>query len=142
MEKGKGALVRRGRQADDKRVKILQHLAPDVVDGAVALVHDDAVEELRRVFFVVDHFLRRFAVGGHISAERGFLRRLVQLLTLQDGVHPLDGADVNLCISRHPGGFQAVHTVDVGKWPGVVVRDIGQEFPLRLSSQAFGVHQE
>ena len=142
MEKGKGTFVRCGRQANDKCVKIFQHLTPDIVNRSMALVHNDAVKELRRIFFVVDHFLWRFAVGGDILAEWGLLCGLVQVLALQNRVHPLDGADVDLRISRHPGGFQAVHAVDVGKWPGIVVGGIGQELPLRLLPQTFGVHQE
>ena len=142
MEKGKGTFVRCGRQANDKCVKIFQYLTPDIVNRSMALVHNDAVKELRRIFFVVDHFLWRFAVGGDILAEWGLLCGLVQVLALQNRVHPLDGADVDLRISRHPGGFQAVHAVDVGKWPGIVVGDIGQELPLRLLPQTFGVHQE
>ena len=53
----------------------------DFVDP-VTLVHDDAAEELRRVFFVIDHVLWRFAGGGNILAKWGFLYSLVQLLAL------------------------------------------------------------
>ena len=41
MEKGKGALVRCGRQTDEKGVKVVQHLLPDIVNRAVTLVDDD-----------------------------------------------------------------------------------------------------
>ncbi len=40
VEKGEGGLVRGSGQAHDKGVEILQHLDPDVVNGAVAFIHD------------------------------------------------------------------------------------------------------
>ena len=46
VEEADRLLARRGRQADEMGVEIFQHLPPDGVDGAVALVDDDEVEEL------------------------------------------------------------------------------------------------
>ena len=36
----------RSGEANNKRVEIEQHLAPQLVNGAVALIHNDEVEEL------------------------------------------------------------------------------------------------
>ena len=46
MEEPEGLLVRRGSQADDRGVEVFEHLAPEVVDGAVAFVGHDDVEGL------------------------------------------------------------------------------------------------
>ena len=62
IEKGKGALVRCGGQANEEGVEVVQHLLPNVVDGAVALVNDDAVKKLRRILLVVDYLFGRLAV--------------------------------------------------------------------------------
>lgn len=116
MEKSKGALVQCGGQTNDERIKILQRLAPDILDGAVAFVHDDAAKKFRRIFLVVDYFLRRFAAGGNIRTERSFHCRLIQVLSLQNEVHPLDGADVGLRIGGHSEGLQAVNGSNSGKY--------------------------
>ena len=113
VEKGKGALVRRGRQADHKGVEVVKDLAPHVVDGAVALVHDDAVEGFRRNLGVVHHGQRGLAVGGLQLREGRLFRLLVQLLALENGVHALDGADIDLGAVRDVGTPQAMHRVDL-----------------------------
>jgi hypothetical protein len=48
VEEGVGVLGGRGGQADERGVEVLEHLAPQRVDGAVALVHHHHVEELGR----------------------------------------------------------------------------------------------
>ena len=46
IEEPEGLLGRSGGQPNDKSVEILQHLSPQVVDGAVTLVGHDEVEGL------------------------------------------------------------------------------------------------
>ena len=46
VEEAEGLLGGRGGEADQVGVEVLQHLPPEVVDGAVALVGDDDVEGL------------------------------------------------------------------------------------------------
>ena len=46
VEEGKGALVRRGGQANQEGVEVVQHLLPHIVDGSVTLVNDDAVKRI------------------------------------------------------------------------------------------------
>ena len=46
VEEAEGLLGGRGGEADEGGVEVFQHLAPEVVDGAVALVGDDEVEGL------------------------------------------------------------------------------------------------
>ena len=59
IEEAEGLLVGRGGKADDVGVEIFQHLAPEMIDGAVAFVGDDDVEGLDgdgRVVFDGLHF--------------------------------------------------------------------------------------
>ena len=46
VEEAEGLLAGRGGEADEVGVEVLQHLRPEVVDGAVAFVGDDDVEAL------------------------------------------------------------------------------------------------
>ena len=142
VEEGKGALVRCGSQSNQESVKIIQHLLPHIVDRAVTLVDDDTVEKFRRIFLVVDHLFGGLAVRCGQFVKRSLLRRLVQLLPFQDGIHPLDGTDAHLHIVWQVRVLQPPHTVELGERSVVVIRPIGQKFPLRLLSQALGIHQE
>ncbi len=54
VEEAEGLLAGRGGEADQVGVEVLQHLAPQVVDRAVAFVGDDDVEGLDRELRVVD----------------------------------------------------------------------------------------
>ena len=54
VEEAEGLLGRRGGQADQEGVEVFEHLPPEVVDRAVALVDDDEVEGLDRDGRVVD----------------------------------------------------------------------------------------
>ena len=103
VKKSEGALIRRGCQSYDEGVEILQHLAPDIVDRAVTLVHDDAVEKLRRVFDVINYLPGWFYIGGDIFVKWCFLGGFIQILALQNGIHPLDGADIDLGGQWHSG---------------------------------------
>ena len=46
MKKAEGLLGGRGCETDERGVEVLQNLAPEVVNGAVALVGDDEVKSL------------------------------------------------------------------------------------------------
>ena len=71
---------RRGGEADQEGVEVEQHLAPQVVDGAVTFVDDDEVEEFRRNRRVVRHRWRlalpRRAVESRILLVAGVVVRL------------------------------------------------------------------
>ena len=81
----------------EEGIEVEQHLAPQLVDRAVALVHDDEVEELGRDAGVVDH-VGRLALPRLGGIEGGaFLVAGVELgLALQHRVEPLDGGDDDL----------------------------------------------
>ena len=135
VEKGKGTLVWRSGQANDEGVEIFQHLVPNVVDRPMAFIDDDAVEKLRGNLFVIDDLFCGLCVGSGLLEEGFFLCGFIHFLTLQDGVHPLNGADADLDVIGDIGAVQAANTVKLGKGAVVVIRRIGKEFPLRLLAQ-------
>ena len=77
VEKADGLARGRGGEADEERIEVKHHLAPQFVNGAVALVHDDEVEKLGRDPRVVSHIgrlaLQRF---GRIKAGAFFVARI------------------------------------------------------------------
>ena len=135
VEKGKGTLVWRSGQANDEGVEIFQHLIPNVIDRPMAFIDDDAVEKLRGNLFVIDDLFCGLCVGSGLLEEGFFLCGFIHFLTLQDGVHPLNGADADLDVIGDIGAVQAANTVKLGKGAVVVIRRIGKEFPLRLLAQ-------
>ena len=54
VEEPERLLVRCRRQADNEGVEVVENLSPEPVDRAMALVHDDEVEELDRQGGAVD----------------------------------------------------------------------------------------
>ena len=108
----------------------------------MAFIDDDAVEKLRGIFLVVDDLFRRLRVGPGLLEEGFFLCGFIHFLVLQDGIHPLNGADADLDVIGDIGAVQAANTVKLGKGAVVVIRRIGKEFPLRLFAQRFGVYKE
>ncbi len=74
VEEAVGVLGRRGREADQVGVEVLQHLAPERVDGPVALVDEDDVEELGRHGGVVDDRQRLLRRVGPSSRSACALR--------------------------------------------------------------------
>src|SRR5207237_48559 len=86
-----------GGQADQEGVEVVEHLAPEVVDGAVALVGHDKVEGLDGEGRVVDDGERLLDQGGVGLEEGALLVALVELgLAPEDGVEALDGGDADL----------------------------------------------
>ena len=141
LEEGVGAVVRRGGQADQEGVEVLDHLPPQVVDGAVALVNDDRIEVLRR---------QRGAVGDRLwplAPPSSLLRMLLlracrQVLTLERGVQALDGGDDHLHVAGNEARSQPLNVVELGELAVVVVGDEGHERLLGLLAQVAGVHQK
>ena len=86
VEETKGAGIGRSRETRQKRIEVFDDLPPKVVDRAVAFVHDDEVEELRRDSRVI---LDRAGITGVRGLAVIFLR-LVQRLAGKDRIHPLD----------------------------------------------------
>ena len=57
VEEAEGAFVGRGGEADQAGIEVVEHLLPQVVDAAVALVDDDEVKFFHRHGGVVAHQL-------------------------------------------------------------------------------------
>jgi hypothetical protein len=89
VEKAEGLFARRGGQADEVGVEIFQHLGPEVVDGAVALVGDDDIESLDGdrgvVFDGFGCFENPFQAGG-----RNLVILVGQFPAFEHGVKPLN----------------------------------------------------
>ena len=98
LKKPIGARVWRGGQADEKGVEVFDHLPPEVVDRAVALIDDDEVEELDGNFCVVDDGQR--LLGRLPASSAGFSSSALSSSgsSFEDGVHALNGADADLAI--------------------------------------------
>jgi len=141
FEEGEGAVVRGGGEADEEGVEVFDDLAPEVVDGAVAFIDDDEVEVLDGDFLVVGDgkgFLAaRSGLGGVVLLVGG-----VEFLALEDGIHPLDGGDADLCILRHVGGLEALDGVELGELAVVVVRGESHELLLCLLAEVLGIDEE
>ena len=58
------------------------------------------------------------------------------------GVHPLDGTDANLNISRNEGGLQTANTVQFGEGTIVIIGAVCQKLSFSLLAQALGIHQK
>ena len=105
IKESKCPFIRGSGQTDNKRVKIGQYLTPDIIDGPMTLIDNDAVKEFRRIFRIVNDFLRRFRFRCHIFLKRNFFRALIKFFPLQDRVHSLNGADTDLNIIWNIGTF-------------------------------------
>ena len=134
--------VRRGSQTDDKRIKIGQHLTPDVINRAVALVYDDAIKKFWWNFGIVHNFFRGFAFCRDILCKRCFFCLFVQFFPFEDGVHPLDRTDADLCIRRNVRAFQPVDVIQLREIPWVVIGLVCQEFTFCLLSKAACIHKK
>ena len=94
IEEPEGAFVGGGGEADQKGIKIVEHLFPKVVNGAVALINDDEVKLLNRHVGRVVH--KRHLFLFLLFDPRVFrwifqLGAFVELFAFQNGVEPLDG---------------------------------------------------
>ena len=142
LEEGKCALIRRRCQANQESVEVFQHLAPHVIDGAVAFVNNDTVEEFRRIGRVIDHFTLFLRICGGVLKHGFFFRRLVQFLPGENRVHPLNCADANVDILWNGRFPQSLDDILIREQPGVIVGLVGTKLLLRLDSQTFRVHKE
>ena len=117
-----------GGQADQVGVEVLQHLAPQVVDRAVALVDDDEVEELGRQRGVVDH--RRW-VSRPRQPRRVQGRQPVQPFAEGIGLgYPLLHRRRPLEAEHLAGARHRIGAIrEAGHHPGALVHE-GQRLPI------------
>ena len=136
-----GAVVGRGGEAEEEGVEVVEHLLPEVIDGTVALIDDDEVEEFGRHTVAVDDGERLFRLG-ELFGRAALLGGLVERLVLEDRVEALDGADADLTVGGDVGGFQALDGVELGKLPVIVRGSVGHELLLGLLAEIFRVDEE
>ena len=94
LEEAEGLLGGGRGQPYEEGVEVVEHLPPQVVDGAVALVGDDDVEGVDGDVGVVHDGHGLSAKRGRVEAGDLLLVR-VQLFALEDGVDALDGGDAD-----------------------------------------------
>lgn len=110
LEEAVGAIIRGSGEADKEGVEVIEHLLPDIVDRAVALIDDDEIKELDGDSLVVNNG-HRFLRTGELHGGADFLQRLIERFVLQDGIEPLDGADADLAVSGDVGGLEPLDAV-------------------------------
>ncbi|OPY18288.1 MAG: hypothetical protein A4E24_01991 [Methanomethylovorans sp. PtaU1.Bin093] len=141
IEEPESALVRSGGKPYQESIKIVQHLLPQVVYGAVALIDHDEIELLDRHFLIVHHRQRFLRLPFALSRVR-FLSFLVQLLALQYGIQSLDCGNTHLAVRSHIAGTQPLHIVQLGELAVIVIGSICHELLFRLLAQVSGIHKE
>ena len=170
LEETEGLLGRRGGEADERGVEIFQHLPPEIVDGAMALVRDDEIKFLDGKRGVVFHrnglieqcgravpalfvlwIQRRDAAATFCEDLRhgfqAFNRQVIEIgggfrLAFEHGINALDRAD------DHAGGgveliaAQALDDVFLGELVFVDRRNELLKFLERLVAEIAAIHEE
>lgn len=142
VEEAQRVFGRRGGEADDGRVEVFQHLAPQTVDGTVAFVGDDEVEGLDGDVRVVAERQRLAVLARPLLEAGAFLVLLGQLPAAQQGVQTLDGGDDHLGVRVDARTVQVLDDVGVGEAVGGARRVEVLEFLERLVAEVVAVHQK
>ena len=128
-------------QPYEEGVEVVEHLPPEVVDGAVALVGDDDVEG-------VDWYVGVVHDGRGLSAKRGrveagkLLLVGVELFALEDGVDALDGGDADTADRVDARGLEVLDVVELGEFAFLVRGGESLELAQGLASQVAAVDEE
>ncbi len=126
VEEAQRVLGGRGRQADQEGIEILQHLPPQIVDRAVALVGDDEIDRSR--WGSRGCIPRPLGVSPSAASElqlehgRLFILFLV-LFPLEHRIQPLDGGDGHLADRVDHIGRQPLDVVQLGELAPVIRGD-------------------
>ena len=143
VEVGDGLRRGRGREADERGVEVFEHLPPEVVDGAMALVGDDEIELLDGDGGVVGD------VAGAGDAERGgdfrageIVRAFREFLSPQDRVEALDGADGDAADGVDVRRGEVLDVVEFREEAAGVRRPVAVEFVAGLLAEIRAVHEE
>ena len=143
MEKADGLSGRRRRQTNQERVEIQQHLTPQLVNGAMALVHDDEVKKLWWDARVVNHFWRRpLPRLGRIECGTLLVLRIEIGLPLQHRKQPLNRRDDDLGGRIDRVRLEPLHGVKLRELTRVVDRLKRGELVLRLLAEVAAIHQK
>ena len=136
---GAGVAVR----PDEKGVEVFEHLPPEIVDGAVALVGDDEIEFLDRHGGVVgDVAGARAAEGGGELRAGKVVGALREFFAAQDRVEPLDGADGDAAHVVDVRRGEVLDVVKLGEKTARVRRAVAVELVAGLLAEVRAVHEE
>ena len=142
VEEAEGLFRGRGGEADDVSVEIVEHLAPEVVDGAVALIRDDKVEHFNgngRVVSDGDLIL----AGKSRHESRLLLGARVEVrFALEHGEEPLNCRDADLGDGVELVGLHVLDVVKLGELASVVGGDEGLELLEGLAAEVVAVDEE
>ena len=133
---------RRGGKADEIGIEVFEHLAPEIVDGAVAFIGDDEVEGLDRDVRVVDDRRRLLPKRLAQLVAGAFVDLGVDLFAAQHGVKALDGGDADAADAVELRGLQVLDVVKLGELAAVVGRDELLEFFQGLVAEVAAVDEE
>jgi hypothetical protein len=111
---------RRGGEADEIGIEVFEHLAPEIVDGAVAFIGDDEVEGLDRDVRVVDDRRRLLPKRLAQLLAGAFVDLGVDLFAAQHGVKALDGGDADAADLVQLRRLQVLDVVKLGELAAVV----------------------
>src|ERR1019366_1376473 len=105
--------------ADQKGIEVFQDLAPEVIDGAVALVGDDEVEGLDGYGGVVFDGVGRLIEAGESSGGGFFVAGVVIGVAFQDGIEALDGGDGDAADGIDGVGGKKLDVINLGELAAV-----------------------
>ena len=108
----------------------------------MAFIDNDTVKELRRIFLIVDDRYRRPVLLVPIDFIFYIFILFGQFITLQDRVHSLDRADINLIGWRHDGLLQKTYAKDIREHSLLPIWHIGSELLLCLYPQGFCIYEK
>jgi len=142
IEEAKGLLGGRRGQSNQRCVKVLQNLPPQVVDGAMTLIGDNEVEGLDRqpriVFDRDGHLLQTCHVEGRLL----FQFRVELLFSLQHRVQPLNCRDADAAHSIELVRLHELDVIKLGERTVLVWRDERLKFLERLTAKVGAINQE
>ena len=144
VEVGVGVAAGGGGEPDDRGVEIIEHLAPEAVDRAVALIHHDHIEEFRWDPGVVHNGLRPPHQGGAMPIKRRLLLqgRIELGLSLKDRIQALNGGDHHLVHRIDSVVAQVDDVVQLVELAAVIGRGVRLELLECLTAQVASIHQK
>ena len=132
-----------GGEANEEGIEVFEHLAPEVVDGAVAFVDDDDIERFDGDVGVVADGPGLFVDGAAFYFKAGmFVGFVIQLLVGELGIQALDGGDGDLGGVGDAGAAEDVDVVVLGEFAAIVGDDELFKFILGIGGEVATVDQE
>lgn len=132
-----------GGQPNEEGIEVFEHLAPEVVDGAVAFVDDDDIELFDGDVGVVADGPGLFVEGAAFYFKAGvFVGFIIQLLMGKLRIQALDGGDGDLGGVGDAGAAEDVDVVVLGEFAAIVGDDELFKFILGIGGEVATVDQE